>query len=1544
MLHLRRLRLENVGHPAAGFKSLVLDLTGGTSSIDGVLAPAVDVILWLRNGGGKSTLLSLFFSLFLPAKTDFIGHSEGKSLADYVPDGRVSHVVAEWEDSSRPADGPALVTGGVYQWQDGHKPADPGSGWERLVRRWYVFRPLPGVMDLDSLPVRCDAGQCTQSSFLAELTAVHKAQRAVGLGIATDQTQWRDLLADVGLDPGVLRIQRDMNREEGGITDLFRFATCEEFVDFLIDLICQPQQPSAVRSALEEQSAKLAQRPNRELEQQFLAQAVLALRQVQQHSAEVGTVQEGLGQSVALALRAADRLGEQAEATGLEAGRVQEQADQAHTGAEEAEVKASEESRRVVVLQEVAARHAAADSEADLRACEEAEATAAVTEDAWTYVEVVQALQANEAELAALRELLSRQDGQLAPLRTAMEKAGAALCDKLASCLRQASEQEQQARAQQEHHAAQLREAHAGQLAAAKVCGQAESRLASALKVLAQAEADVAAARAEGRVGAREEVAQAVQQLEQHQAEGLAELERCRTVGTDTEAELADLSAQRLRCAARASEVREQHEQAWDRLSALRAERRELTGHARLLELACTPGGALADLDEVGGDLLELLEEQARRWDTELACEHEEAAQDRRALQALEASGFLPAPQDVEQAVDALCALGAQAVSGLQFLRETFPVHRHEQVLATVPHLVGGVVVCGPVPGDDLAALARKVKARTAVLTVGLDDQARQAVADTPAGPVNVVLPVNRALLEEPAADRERERLTQRVAGLDVRLARLMRDRDNDDALARRLRTHLEVFGRAGRGELEQAVERLDAETDLLHTQEQQYTGRIGELHAQAADARARGAEATRLVMETAEHLPRLRELAERLATVVPACRQEADQARAELVAQRNAMGRFARRLQSARSRRDAAEAQVQRCAEAVRRHHKAASALAAELPEAAAERRVRTEQADAAPLEVLQARYEQARNDWQQQIGDEGMRARADKCARRIGTLTAKLAEAGDEAVNKAIELARTVSGLDEPGRKAAAREAKQALLEASGRRGAARDRHKQAAEAWDQAQQAVAALQPPCRPDEVPAALGAEAARSQLDTAQAAAQAAQEQVHEQQLAATRLQAQAQRAQDEARNLTRCVEHLRRAAARHPAPESHAGAGADRLDALLDERHRMPAGTPLRLTADQVTVLENALTTAIDQAAQARDGAVRKLDRLVRQVENLAQSRAYADVVEGLLLERLRCDLAVPTRLGELIDDVVLREHVVAGELAELAEDQLLVVQACLGLVKTVLDDLKEVARHSRLPQGLGVWSGQQFLGLEFRHLPDDEVLSRRLSAEVDRMCQAAANTGSGKASVLPEPMTLAKRLVLAALGGSGNIVAKIIKPTQSLDHIERNSVTQIRKFSGGERLTISVLLYCTLARLRAAKQGRRMTGGVGTLILDNPIGKANYTPFIGLQRQVARAHGVQLVYTTGSNDFPALERFPLVIRLRNGIDTRTKAHYIRIADRYGDAVADGVERARRDGITSARLMRRPGAAPTAHASHAPAPAGPSEAHADSSRPGEGR
>ncbi|MFJ8077046.1 hypothetical protein ACIQ7Q_24675 [Streptomyces sp. NPDC096176] len=1516
MHRLRCLRLENIGHAAAGFKSLVLDLTGGVSRIDGTVMPAVDVILWLRNGGGKSSLLSLFFSLFLPAKVDFIGHKRGKSLADYVPDQKVSHVIAEWEDTSLPRGGPALITGGVYQWEDGHRPADVAAGWEQLVRRWYAFRPLPGVLDLDSLPVRAEAGQLTQAAFLKRLAEINKAQRGLNLRVAEDQTRWRTLLTDLRLDPAVLRIQRDMNREEGGITELFQFSTCEDFVDFLIELVCDAKEPKEVRASLEEKATKLARRPGREKEQSFLAAAALALKPVKEHSALAAIQQDLLRQQVSVAVRAAEYLSSRAEALGSAATHATTRAGEARADALAAEKRAGEEERRLVVLTRQSAHWAALETDQEAQRCEEKAAAVQTVRQAWELVDTVLELEAQQQQAQALRELLERHDVRQAPLREAMEVSGAALRGRLEGAVEELTGAVDRAKEECGAAGAERSAAEACHRQTAKEVWKEKNRLEQTTQHLKAAEKAVTAARRSGLIGPSEDPGDALSRYEAQHVAAEQRLSVCRDRQTDAQSRLSVLSEQRVACTGQLTAVRERHGAEWDRLGSLQAERRDLAADRRLLELACAEAGTVLDLDRVAADLLDLLAAAGRDCDTRLLQEQADAVEDRRAVDALNDLGFLPAPAEVERAVDRLRELGAPAVSGLQFLREAFAVQEHAAVVAAVPHLIGGVVVCGLVPGGDLAALARRAGVTTAVIAVSSDSQARQAIAAAD-GSGMVVLPVHPGLLEPGAAERERLRLELRMNGLAGRVKDLTHQRETDATLARRLQAHMDVFGAGPREALEETVARLEQEVDELHGKDRLLKEQASQARQEADALGLEIAALTAKLMELTSQLPQVRELADQHDRVMPAYRTEMEQAREALSVHQAALRRHDKARKEAEARQGTARDRLRQFEDRLQRHASEVRQLAAAVPASSVHALSAAELA-ATSLETLRGRYKQAQRDWENEIGDDALRARSESCASRIVELTRALDGKDEDVRAKAAELARSAQSGDAEARERARADAAAAESEAIERRGVAKRAKREAGEESIKAWAAVEALDPPydASRDQAGPFTGADAARKAHAKAQASVELAGKEVHAHQLNAAQQHLAAEKARSAAHTVGRCAHGLRATAERHCAAQETAPSPASPadLDALLFgllEQLQVSAASVAALSPEQAEAVEEVVVREVSSAAEAHDSARRRLEKSLRKVHTLAQDRTHADVVDGQLLERLLTDLAHPLRLAELIDEIDLREKVVLDELAEFADDQLMVVQACLGLVKTVLDDVQQVARHSRLPQGLGSWSGQQFLSLEIRHVPDDEVIARRLSTEIDRMTEAVAQSTAAKATALPDAMTLTKELVLAALGGRGNVVAKIIKPTQSLDVVQRNSVTQIQKFSGGELLTLSVLLYCTLARLRAAKQGRKASGGVGTLVLDNPFGKANYTPFIGLQRKVAAAHGIQLVYTTGSNDLPALERFPLIIRLRNGVDARTRTQYVQIADRFGDAVSRGLQHMHDDGITSARLHR---------------------------------
>jgi hypothetical protein len=174
---------------------------------------------------------------------------------------------------------------------------------------------------------------------------------------------------------------------------------------------------------------------------------------------------------------------------------------------------------------------------------------------------------------------------------------------------------------------------------------------------------------------------------------------------------------------------------------------------------------------------------------------------------------------------------------------------------------------------------------------------------------------------------------------------------------------------------------------------------------------------------------------------------------------------------------------------------------------------------------------------------------------------------------------------------------------------------------------------------------------------------------------------------------------------------------------------------------------------------------------------------------------------------------------------------------------------------------------------------------------------------------------MSLLLRAVAAAIGPRG-VSVEILKPDAVL-RAERVSVGQMSDvFSGGQLLTAAIALYCTMAALRANDRGQSQLRHAGTLFLDNPIGRANATYLLELQRAVADALGVQLIYTTGLFDTTALAEFPLVIRLRNDADLRAGLKYISVEEHLRPglpAPQDPDGPAVHGEITATRMFKRP-------------------------------
>lgn len=272
---------------------------------------------------------------------------------------------------------------------------------------------------------------------------------------------------------------------------------------------------------------------------------------------------------------------------------------------------------------------------------------------------------------------------------------------------------------------------------------------------------------------------------------------------------------------------------------------------------------------------------------------------------------------------------------------------------------------------------------------------------------------------------------------------------------------------------------------------------------------------------------------------------------------------------------------------------------------------------------------------------------------------------------------------------------------------------------------------------------------------------------------------------------------------------------------------------------------------------AQAQVDAV--VHRQAKLVEQLRLTAGDYSSVPLKARDRLRFDApdVLAANANKLAASLSLRADQIDGDLDAIALDQAVVAQALAGVVADNFDMFRRTQKYSLLPEGLGGLSGRPLLKIKFTFVEEN------LRTRVEQVIEEAVAKGNK-----PDGMDLLIASTHAAVGARGFTV-KVVKPVWDVTPIEED-IAAMGKWSGGERLTAGVALYCTIAKVRAVNAGHKDQSG-GTLVLDNPIGRASHGPMVELQRRVAATQGVQLIYATGLQDFDAVSQFPTITRLEN-------------------------------------------------------------------------
>ncbi|MBB4716588.1 hypothetical protein BJ965_006470 [Streptomyces luteogriseus] len=1541
MYELSRVRLYSIGPAGARYADTVLDLRGvgeivpdpaptqaeffEEEPVGPPRRPAPAGVLFLENGGGKSVLLKLIFSVMLPGHRNTLGGASSGVLRKFLLADDCGHVALEWQHVLT---GECVVVGKVSEWRGRQVSNDP----RKFAEAWYSFRPGPGL-SLDGLPVAESTavrapveGQSTargrrrtMKGFRDALTEAGKTYPHLEVHWEETHDRWIEHLGDLGLDPELFRYQREMNADEGEAAGLFAVKKDADFTDLLLRAVTDTRDTDGLADLVSGFGNKLGRRAELIAERDFTAGSVDLLGRI---------VEAAEARSRARDIHAGAERRTRTLARRLSARGVQERiraADLAQrvTAAAYAVTHAeAARERSALISAELAYRHASlalAGAEKSAAAQKRELADARTLYSAWQAAEAVLRHRAASDRVTRVSAAIQEAERDAAPALAARSKAAVDLVGALHAAAEKAeshaNEEEERSAALQEVSDAAYRDSTAAATQAQRArseIGHLKQRLAEVEQETAEAvragwlddsAPDADPARAALAASDAEKTAVAAWDAAREASRRASEHAR-EAASTESRAELT---------AARAADAATAAERSYE------AERRTaeaLAREERLAELLSLPpearpgipqprhgtdSGPVAppasgeegltpeELDRFADDLRDLLDDAVSSAERQLFDLRTAAADDSRILGALGDGGLLPPGPDVLATVEFLGEHGIPALPGWRYLAQAVDPADHARVLAARPELVDGVIITDP----DSHARAREALGDAALLprsavAVGT---AAALLAPTPApdsdsGDVFLV-PPNPAMHDEHAADEERQALRARATERDEEIRTLAARLGKDRELAARLASWRTGCPAGRLTELARAAHDSRAfaeESEAELAEARTVRAEADEVAAEAAHVRDERQEAAQKARRSADALAglafRLRERAGWQAKL----RELADEAAESEASAQSCL----ERARAADEDRRAA----QRGADDTRRTARALRAERSEIAGAPDDVPEDEDQAPKASLPALREAYRAASQLYEKvgvgaDLRAEQARAESDESAAR-----AELDRLSNKVRTRAEQLLESPDGSDGPSRQAAAARAEELvqLLEtrmstASEQLGRFRGEAERLAPAGDGATHTDLPedLQPR---DAEHAQTLLRTATTELASHTEALNRARE-VHAELLAAHRAAEDAASGFDEIAAMLRDLLREHTTDEEHEEPEPYPGSTEEARQSAAEARRSL-RGCAADLSAAEAAVRE-ASDILVRHANSTRYEQVRTPAR--QQIRELPAS-------------------ALPEHAQKWADAFAPRLRVLTDELEQLERNRDSIVDRLRGLVESALATLRSAQRLSRLPEGLGEWSGQEFLRIRFEE-PDQATLTERLGEVIDEATRAAVKKNS---DLRRDGMSLLLRGVAAALEPKG-VAVEILKPDAVL-RAERVPVGQMGDvFSGGQLLTAAIALYCTMAALRSNDRGRDKHRHAGTLFLDNPIGRANATYLLELQRAVSDALGVQLLYTTGLFDTTALAEFPLVIRMRNDADLRAGLKYISVEEHLRPGLPQQAQagEAVHSEITATRMYKRP-------------------------------
>lgn len=1459
---ITRIRLASVGPEPARYDPLELDLLRPDQS------GPTDTVLFLPNTGGKTVLMRLLFSVLHPPIVERIGTEETahhkKNLLGYVLDRDTAHVVIEWRrvKEERFADEEVLVTGLVAEWRDGRRPGEPKP--EDLKKVWYSIRGPVGMVGIDNLTfevdVAADGGTVRRRlqlrRFQEQLEELKKTGIRTKLDVSTTSVQrdWVEHLDKLGLDRALFRYQGEMNHNEAGASAIARFKEDRDFIKFFLDAVFDPAELAGLDREFDEVADKVRRFPEYERRLRF-EQA--ALRELEPLAGLVAALAAARAEAQTARSAAMNLLAAFTEAEVM--ARSREQRERQHSRDQDAELRRlTTEADRFRAEERELRRLGAALWKTEAKRAYETTAKRTLRAEldvrAWGLTEDLARLAEARAKVKALDEAYEAEMERLRPLQTARDEAATGLARHLGAnavlsahnasvakgCVEEARKRAGVARKEE-------RDAY---IEAAKLDTSRETNEKRVEEVGALRNRLVT----KGLLATDERADDARQREATLAASALARIDLIDKESVALDAERGDLDDADVAAAPRVAQVSEAHARLAGEVERAENEREELSAHPLVIELA---ESSEFELELISSGIAERLLGRAKEADDARLRIELQGVEDKHAVRGLEDTGFLPPPPDVDAALTRLRAAGIiGALPGTRYVAEAIARDRRATVLTGRADLVGGIVLTEK---GDLAK-ARAVLESASLdpaMIIAIGPAADLVAAESAAGhPNTFVMPPSEAVWDRAAAGAERARREARLDTLDAQRTEFDRCAAGARSLADALVRHAMAYPS---GWLAMRTAERDTQADELARLREARIKREGRrsdiaaalktLRTEAVDLRKIARAAEQRVAELQRLLDDETSIAGLAATIE---RQHAEAKNWRTIAEETER---AAGTADQEADREAAVAEAHRAAAERIRQERSKIVLAELVVEPSLK-----EAADivcrGVDLFELRARFEELDKKLAGETSPSDVAAKRTTAIEARDKLAAGIDFHPEDVRKRATDLLKSPESGDLPGRRGAAERAE---AEATTARTAEREAYVE----QDKANAELAAIE-----DEIQKSRR----RTEIPTDRAPRDR-----HHAALLAAEARQNADNAQSQVTNAERERNTARDAAdAAKKLADGLSVLGTQlRMSLKLVEDAHVPAVPPFDGDLDQAnaTGLATArrLTLAVDaerdadQAWRQRDSAVRALLACEEFADLAASDRLYRRLAQSPA-EALARDA------DELVAELRACIGVLQAELATLEEDRKLATTSLAKSVHKALSYLRLAETRSKLPPRLRDWSGESFIEIRFEKPPAEE-LDVRLRTFVIQILDPKIDRPTGS-----------KLLMLALDRAVGEFRVKILKPNEAFAPI-RVPVAELSSptFSNGQRATVATAMMLMLSELRRQSRSSAQLASVGTLLLDNPLGNANAGFLIEVQRTVAAAAGIQLIYTTGIADLNALRRFSKVIALSNDAARRTMRRWVR-------------------------------------------------------------